>query len=214
MKSYFVRVSRSLADIHASLSALSLDCNYFYAVEHEADEDINRTHVHFLMVNYTKSDETLRKSLLSLSDGTLSGNALYSKKLWTGEVKTLVYMLKGNLLFDPVTVKSEPEYETSLGFQGYGEFSDETFEDWLQSLWTDYSSDPKEQLYKEAFDGWTHGCDPDDTWYNENVKKAVHNRAKKVAFKKTNSFWTITTANYCNMLRNTWLMRNGFSAVV
>lgn len=56
-------ISHSYEDVKVLVPYLESKCERFVASEHEADEDISRTHVHFSLVNYKHSKVALTKEI-------------------------------------------------------------------------------------------------------------------------------------------------------
>lgn len=100
------RITRPYSDISGLLISWSLECERMWVYEHEADEEVNRTHCHFLVVNCQKDFDTL-KERKSWTNFGFKGNKDSSFKHYDPkyEYSKVTYMSKGNL--DPVFSKND-----------------------------------------------------------------------------------------------------------
>lgn len=212
----FVRISAPYASIAPFLASIALGCRDFAVVEHEADEEISRTHCHILMGGYPYTREKLRKAII---DGVkvegVTGNSLKSIKEWTDtdDMKPLIYMLKGELSF-----------KIWYGFAQF-QISDVNFDDYVRSMWETYQdpNDGAKKLYKKCFDSfhmmsvWTPG--EKSQWQEikstaeieaeelRRVRAKVSKHVKRFAFQECGQFWSFKFENMCKMLENTYMMR-------
>jgi len=94
----FVRVSRSWDEIFDWLDAIEADKKIIY--EHEADEEVQRTHIHMYIENPKLKDDALKTSFKKAYNPTDKGNTLWSwKSANVDEVmKIITYMSKGTLV--------------------------------------------------------------------------------------------------------------------
>jgi len=105
-----VRVSLGHSDLQSEWTRILGACERFVLYEHEADEEINRSHVHCLVVNPSISDETM-KNWIGRHRG--KGNTFWSFKTTYKPKKTeaeipvnlnfITYMSKGT--YSPLVVK-------------------------------------------------------------------------------------------------------------
>lgn len=101
---YAIRVSRPYADLSGIVSLWKDRAQAVIVYEHSADEEVNRTHIHMLLVDVDVKDERLKRIAHTI-DSTLSGNKDWSFKLTTTNVdKYITYMTKGRL--SPMFVKN------------------------------------------------------------------------------------------------------------
>lgn len=60
---WVIRVSRSYTELGPWIQHLSEKCLRVIAYEHEADEEVSRTHVHLVVIGYSTSDETMKSQI-------------------------------------------------------------------------------------------------------------------------------------------------------
>lgn len=125
MFSYAVRVSRPYDDLSGIISLWADRSQTVIVYEHSADEEVNRTHVHMLLMDVEVKDERLKRIAHSI-DSSLAGNKDWSFKLTETENldKYIIYMTKG--IYHPSFVKN---------------FSQDRLEE-LRLMWVDHT-DPQ-----------------------------------------------------------------------
>lgn len=83
--------------------------------EHEADEDVTRTHIHGLVMDCSRSDDTLRNNLFKVNyTKNYELKSTYKTKtgIWPVDAKFITYMSKGYL--DPKYNKGFTEEEVAM----------------------------------------------------------------------------------------------------
>lgn len=212
----FFRISTPYSWIASRLATIFMKCQEYAVVEHEADEDIKRTHCHILIGGYSECRETLRKNLNEIKYENLSGNSLKSIKNWEDpqEIKTLVYMLKGNLHF-----------QVCHGFERFwlkahaNGFMDLTQYVW--SLWVEHDANSASKiLYEKCFATFLPPLIREEElefleipeWEEKKnrLMKVLPAHVRKFAFKECGGYWSYKFENMCKMLQNTYLMNAGF----
>lgn len=104
MNNYAIRVSRSYADVSGIVSSWANRSQVVVVYQHPADEEVNRTHIHLLLMGVDCQEERLKRIAHS-TDPNLSGNKDWSFKKTQEEVDGyIVYMTKGN--YAPSFVKN------------------------------------------------------------------------------------------------------------
>lgn len=92
-------VHRPMLELDFLVRYLEDNCTKFIGNQHDADEDVNRTHCHFMLVNLNVSDESLRKCLkkngIFGSDNYGLLKKCFKKKTDYNEELLAVYVLKG-----------------------------------------------------------------------------------------------------------------------
>jgi len=101
MKATFGRITRPYSDLSGAFRSLVCLCSSMLIYEHEADEEINRTHIHFV-ATHECTTKTLKNTLqanLPLGYNKLDGNKDWSmpENNWDKDHKSITYMTKGKL---------------------------------------------------------------------------------------------------------------------
>lgn len=128
-QNYAPRISLPWNDLSGVASIWQEYCSQIIIYEHDADEEVSRTHCHFLMIDCTVKEERLKR--LSKLPG--KGNEFWSwihKQFPNPDVTFIKYMSKGTLR--PVFQKN---------------FSDQIVEE-QRGLWIDYKNQPSKKLAK------------------------------------------------------------------
>lgn len=102
--SHAVRVTLPYADCSGVISIWASRCASAVVYQHDADEEVSKTHVHIGLGGCEVKEEALKR-LWKNAPG--KGNEFWSWKPWDGETKYLTYMTKGVL--QPVFVKNISE---------------------------------------------------------------------------------------------------------
>lgn len=79
MNNYAIRVSRSYSDVSGIISLWSHRSQTVIVYQHEKDEEVNRTHIHMLLMGVDCQEERLKR-LAHKIDSNLSGNKDWSFK--------------------------------------------------------------------------------------------------------------------------------------
>lgn len=58
-----IRITREYSELDAWVQHLSDKCDRLIAYQHDADEEVSRTHVHLVVIGYTTSDETMKSQI-------------------------------------------------------------------------------------------------------------------------------------------------------
>lgn len=58
-----IRITRSYDELDGWVQRLAEKCLRLIAYEHDADEDVSRTHVHLVVIGYSTSDETMKAQI-------------------------------------------------------------------------------------------------------------------------------------------------------
>lgn len=108
MPNYAPRVSMSFMDLSGIIEIWSQSCEKLIAYEHEADEEVAKTHVHFLMINSTYATaEQYKRQFYDIvhthefGEERPKGNDLWAwkhKDYPNPDVTYITYMGKGSLL--------------------------------------------------------------------------------------------------------------------
>lgn len=102
--------------VHLEYSAVDLgdlyeSCKKMIIYQHDADDEVNRTHIHGLCIGYDKRDDTFRKYFKGKYEYALT---LKNKKTGGPVDETYIaYMSKG--CYDPVFVKNFSDEEIAFG---------------------------------------------------------------------------------------------------
>lgn len=105
MNAFCGRITRPYSDLSGVFSEWTKDCEYLFVYEHDADEKVNRTHCHLLLIG-SKRDNKGIKNISSYKKLQLKGNEDHSYKKYDnvydkgheGEWYEYVkYMTKGKL---------------------------------------------------------------------------------------------------------------------
>lgn len=100
MTDMFVRITRAYADIYEWIEGIQ--CEKIIAYEHEADEEVNRTHVHFFIVKSTTKPDAMKTAFKKKYGAIDKGDwawALIQKNGQPLDEKCITYMTKGLLHF-------------------------------------------------------------------------------------------------------------------
>jgi len=132
---YAIRVTLPYADCSGILRIWSDRCKSFIAYQHDADEEVSKTHVHIGIVGSEVKHEALKRMWV---DCPGKGNEFWSWKEWQYEEvydankdKYLSYMTKGCL--EPVFVKNFSE-----------ELVERSRQDWVEPVKADKTGDASE----------------------------------------------------------------------
>lgn len=99
MPNYAIRVTLPYHDMSGVVKVWSLYADKVAVFQHEADEDVNKTHIHIGLLNCEfKTPEALKRKMLKQITVEETGNKLWSFKVWDGSQKYLTYMSKGTLI--------------------------------------------------------------------------------------------------------------------
>lgn len=142
MKATFGRITRAYTDLSGAFRSISLLCDKMLIYEHEADEEITKTHCHFV-AEHNCTTKTLKNTILkNLKTGdSLNGNEDWSmpENNWDKSHKTITYMTKGRL---------EPKYN-----QGYTQDEIEKAKnDWTAPQLKQKQQSKLEKLYWDTLD--------------------------------------------------------------
>jgi len=98
MPATFGRISRPYSDISGCIRMISQMCSHIAVYQHDADEDINRTHCHYVAI-HSCDQKTIKNNIQAgVKPGDkFSGNTDWSHKDWDKDHTTLIYMTKGNI---------------------------------------------------------------------------------------------------------------------
>lgn len=96
---------------NVDLSELYELCDKVAVYQHDADEEVNRTHIHGVCIGCSKKEDTVRK----LFKGKYEYALTFKNKKTGGEVNStyIAYMSKG--CYEPVYVKNISDEEVALG---------------------------------------------------------------------------------------------------
>jgi len=121
----FIRISHPWETVKLFIEKIKDRCTSVVVYQHDADEDVNRTHCHMVL----KDIQVCRKQVLNIMKESLQlkGNADFATEKCDESAKPFIYMSKGKL--DPVFLK---------------EYSAEQALDW-KSQWVEPSEQPKTQ---------------------------------------------------------------------
>lgn len=61
-----VRITRTYEELKPWIQNLSDKCEKLIVYQHDADEDVSRTHCHLMIIGYTTSDETMKMQLTKI----------------------------------------------------------------------------------------------------------------------------------------------------
>lgn len=95
---WFVRIHRTYAEIEPWVRNLSDKIQKLVVYQHDADEEVSRTHCHLMIIGYTTSDETMKTQLTKVL-----GERLKGQKDWVwdpvvrSETDAITYMSKKDL---------------------------------------------------------------------------------------------------------------------
>lgn len=107
MPNYAPRVSLSYADMSGVIEEWSQSCKEMVVYQHDPDKDVNRVHIHMVMIDCKyKTAEALKRQFHSRVETDLKGNALWSweHESYIPDISFVTYMSKGELA--PVFVKN------------------------------------------------------------------------------------------------------------
>lgn len=108
MPNYAPRVSFAYADVSGVIETWSHSCEKMVVYEHQRDSEVNRTHLHMLLMNCKyNTAEPLKRQFYSAVQTSAKGNDLWSwvhKKYPNPNEQFVVYMSEGKLR--PVFVKN------------------------------------------------------------------------------------------------------------
>lgn len=93
--SFSARISRSYDDVFDWIDAIKCDSIAVY--EHEADEDVKRTHIHFLVINSEVNTDALKTRYKKLYGGIEKSDWRFKYDVTEDSSKFITYMSKGKL---------------------------------------------------------------------------------------------------------------------
>lgn len=109
----FGRISLAYAECQGALEVLATYGSKFIVYQHEGDDEVARTHIHFLIVSSTIGIEGLKKVFRRHYGGDTSGaNKFWSWKESDDPAKNITYMSKGTLSYKTMKGFSPEEVET------------------------------------------------------------------------------------------------------
>lgn len=189
--SYMLRISRTYEQLTAMVAHIAEQSTRLVIYEHEADDEVSRTHIHCGIIDYKMSKATLENRLKELVPDWEGGNPDYSCKKWDGKQKYIVYMTKGRI---------SPSFN-----KGY---SDEDLEE-AKSLWVDVKLSDAVIHYAK--------CLPDRIWaedmahvtkeHYDGMLENVKSTARRYAYEHAGRVWTLQAASMYKMLVSTWFFR-------
>lgn len=99
MRNYAPRISLPYHDVSGVVAMWADACQRVAVYEHEADEEVNTTHVHMILIECVfETAEALKRQFRKLINTTRKGNELWSwehKKFPNPDVSFIGYMTKG-----------------------------------------------------------------------------------------------------------------------
>lgn len=108
----FARISLAYNDCSGALGILATYGSRFIVYQHEADSEVQRTHVHFLIIDSTIGIEGLKKAFRRHYQGDTSGaNKFWSWKESDDPGKNVTYMSKGTLSYKSIKGFTPEEVE-------------------------------------------------------------------------------------------------------
>jgi len=110
MYHHAIRITLPYEDCSGIISLWADRCNAVVVYQHDADEEISKTHVHIGLLGCETKSEALKRMW---KDAPGKGNEFWSWKDWDGEDKYLTYMSKGTLRAKYVKNISEDRLEKS-----------------------------------------------------------------------------------------------------
>jgi len=128
--SHAIRITLPYDDCKAIISDWASRCNAVVVYQHEADEDVSKTHVHIGLQGCETKSEALKRMW---KDAPGKGNEFWSWKDWDGEDKYLTYMSKGTLR--PVFVKNISEA-----------ILEKSRQNWVEPVKADKTGDSSERI--------------------------------------------------------------------
>jgi len=94
---WFVRVHRTYEEIQPWIQNLESKCTKLVAYQHDADEEVNRTHCHLMIIGYTTTDETMKMQLKKVLGTRLEKTDWAWDPSVRSEADTIQYMSKKDL---------------------------------------------------------------------------------------------------------------------
>jgi len=128
MYHHAIRITLPYEDCSGIISLWADRCNAVVVYQHDADEEISKTHVHIGLLGCETKSEALKRMW---KDAPGKGNEFWSWKDWDGETKFLSYMTKGKLREKFVKNFSQAEVEKSR-------------QDWVEPVKADNTGDASE----------------------------------------------------------------------
>lgn len=109
----FGRISLAYDECKGAMDVFPTYCQKFAVYEHDADEEVSRTHIHFLMVSPTIGIEGLKKVFRRYyREQFEGGNGFWSIVSTDNPSKNITYMTKGTLSYKSMVGFSQEEVET------------------------------------------------------------------------------------------------------
>lgn len=191
MPNEFVRISRSYDDVKQLISLWALRCDKLIAYEHEADDEVSRTHMHILMYGMNSTWDNFQK--LAKKEFSIvaefNGNSDWAKsrKYQYDAQATIKYMTKG--ILEPKYVKGYTDEEIAAA----------------KALWKpEQERKTKDQEMYGEFVEQNPGC---EDWQFEHVRE----HARRYAFWQTGRVWNARAGAIARMLIYTHYMNFGFT---
>jgi len=107
MPNYAPRVTLSFSDVSGVIRTWADSCKQVVVYEHEADDEVNSTHVHMILMDCEyKTPKSLKDQFYKMIETTRKGNELWSwehKDFPNPDLSFITYMSKGEL--EPIFVK-------------------------------------------------------------------------------------------------------------
>lgn len=186
-----LRVSREYSVLKQLVEHISEKSSKVVIYQHEADDEISRTHIHVAIFGYSMSKPTLISRMEELVPDWEGGNPDYSCKKWDGKIKYITYMTKGHI--SPSYIK---------------EYTEEELEE-ARSLWTEKLSNAGME-YAICFKGYpeyTHDVSKYSDEDFQNMLNHVKTVARTYSYKSAGEVWTLQAAQKYKMLVSTWFFR-------
>lgn len=86
MFNFTPRVSRSYNDLSSAIVSLGSITRRILVCQHEADEEVNRDHIHALLYNTDVKEEAIKRRIKSITNMELKGNGDWS---WVSKLPTV-----------------------------------------------------------------------------------------------------------------------------
>jgi len=191
MAHYSLRVSREYSVLKSLVEHIAEKSSKVLIYQHDADDEISRTHIHVAIFGYTMSKPTLINKMTEYVPEWVGGNADYCCKKWDGKIKYITYMTKGNI--SPSYIK---------------EYTSEELEE-ARSLWTEKLSTAGMEYaicFRDHLDMAQDVSKYSDIDF-ENMLGHVKRVARTYSYKSAGEVWTLQAAQKYKMLVSTWFFR-------